>query len=178
VAAIFEREKKFGVLRATAGRRHRLDPLVQVLWNANLKPDNRVLLFLFDCHGATIVLAQGMSRALSQKPVVPVSFRSAMAERGAVDTARGERIERLMTRQGWQTNSLARVMRVHRNRISDWKAGRPISSDALERLAVALETTRFYIETGQGDAHYPRGLPPALLLKQLADALGLDDADA
>jgi transcriptional regulator with XRE-family HTH domain len=100
-----------------------------------------------------------------------------MAERGGVNHARGERIEMLMTRQGWQTNSLARALRVHRNRISDWKAGKPPSSDALERLAIALETTRTYIETGEGKQHVPREMPPAVILMQLADALGLDDAD-
>jgi len=100
-----------------------------------------------------------------------------MAERGGVNGARGERIEALMVRQGWQVNALARAMGVHRNLISGWKAGKPISSDALERLTVALETTRLYIETGEGDAHYNRGVPPALLLKQLADSLGLDPAD-
>lgn len=78
-----------------------------------------------------------------------------------------------MTRQGWQPSSLARVLRCHRNLITGWKAGRPISSDLLERLAVALETTRTYIETGEGEPHYPRTDPPALILKQLADALGL-----
>lgn len=99
-----------------------------------------------------------------------------MAEKGGVNPERGERIDALMTRQGWQPSHLARVIGVHRNRISDWRAGRPISSDAMERLAVALETTRLFIETGEGDAHYNRGVPPALLLKQLADALGEPEA--
>jgi len=99
-----------------------------------------------------------------------------MAERSGVNPARGERIEALMTRQGWQPTALARVLRCDRNLIPGWKAGRPISSDLLERLAVALETTRLYIETGEGDAHYPRTDPPALILKQLADDLGLPEA--
>lgn len=129
---------------------------------------------LINSHGATIMQQQGMSRALSQKPVIPFNFPAAMAERGGVDTARGERIEALMARQGWQPSDLARAMRVHRNRIADWKAGRPISSPLLERLAVALESTRLYIETGEGDPVYHRETPPALILKELADALGLD----
>jgi transcriptional regulator with XRE-family HTH domain len=98
-----------------------------------------------------------------------------MAERSGVNPVRGERIEALMARQGWQPTALARVMRCDRNLITGWKAGRPISSDLLERLAVALETTRTYIETGEGDAHYPRTDPPALILKELADALGLPE---
>ena len=47
----------------------------------------------------------------------------------------------------------------------------------VERLAVALETTKSYIMTGEGPEHYPGEVPPALLLKQLADALGLEPAD-
>ena len=131
---------------------------------------------LLNSHSATIVQTQGMSRAISKKILVPVNLPAAMAERGGVDTARGERIEALMTRQGWQPSDLARAMRVHRNRIADWKAGRPISSPLLERLAVALESTRLYIETGEGEPYYHRETPPALILKELADALGLDDA--
>lgn len=76
-----------------------------------------------------------------------------------------------MTTVGWKPKALARAMRVDRGRIYGWKAGEAISPDMLERLAVALETTRHYIETGKGDRHYPRGEPPLLLLKQLADAL-------
>jgi len=93
-----------------------------------------------------------------------------------IDPARGQRIEDLMTRQGWSPSHLGRVLRADRKLIYGWKAGRPISSDLLERLAVALETTRLYIETGEGDAHYPRSEPPALILKQLADDLGLPEA--
>jgi transcriptional regulator with XRE-family HTH domain len=91
-----------------------------------------------------------------------------MAER--VDAERGRRIERLMDLQGWKPTPLARVMRVDRTQVYNWKAGRAISSDSLERLAVALETTRLYIETGEGEPHYPRGAPPELLLRQLAAA--------
>jgi transcriptional regulator with XRE-family HTH domain len=87
------------------------------------------------------------------------------------DPRRGERIETLMTAIGWTPAPLARALRVDRKRIYGWKAGESISPDMLERLAVALETTRHYIETGNGDHHYPRGEPPLLLLKQLADAL-------
>jgi transcriptional regulator with XRE-family HTH domain len=92
------------------------------------------------------------------------------------DQKRGERIEVLMTAQGWGPAALARAMRVDRKRIYGWKAGEAISSDMLERLAVALESTRRYIETGEGDPYYHRETPPALILKEIADALGLDPA--
>jgi len=85
------------------------------------------------------------------------------------NAARGKRIEELMDRQGWSPSDLGRAMRVDRTLIYGWKSGRAVSSAHLERLAVALETTRHYIQTGEGDAHYPRELPPLLYLKQLAE---------
>ncbi len=87
------------------------------------------------------------------------------------DKERGRRIERLISEQGWDIAHLARLIRVDRKVIYGWRQGKGISSEALERLAVALETTRRFIETGEGPAHYPRGAAPAVLLKQLADAL-------
>jgi hypothetical protein len=85
-----------------------------------------------------------------------------------VNKARGERIERLMTRQNCGVSHLARLVDVDRKAVYGWKAGKPIDPAYFERLAVALETTQRYIETGDGDSHYPRGLPPLLLLKQMA----------
>lgn len=85
------------------------------------------------------------------------------------DAKRGHRIERLMDRQGWNPSGLSRVMRVDRGRIYDWRSGEPISSDLMERLAVALETTRLYIQSGEGPDHFPRGEAPELLLRQLLD---------
>lgn len=91
--------------------------------------------------------------------------------RPGADKARGQRLEELIAKQGWQTSHLARVIGIDRKRLYGWKAGEPISSDALERLAVALETTRLFIESGEGPEHYPRGEAPTILLKQLADAV-------
>jgi transcriptional regulator with XRE-family HTH domain len=90
---------------------------------------------------------------------------------------RGERIEQLMTGQGWRPAPLARALRVDRKRIYEWREGAGISSDMLERLAVALESTRAYIETGEGDPFFHREDPPLLLLTQLADAAAPDSED-
>lgn len=88
-----------------------------------------------------------------------------------MDNERGERIALLISEQGWEISHLARLIRVDRKAIYDWLKGGGISSEALERLAVALETTRRFIQTGDGPAHHPRGAAPAVLLRQLADDL-------
>jgi transcriptional regulator with XRE-family HTH domain len=119
---------------------------------------------------------QYMSSTTAQRTTFPVSFGSAVAEQAGINEARGRRIEALMDNQGWGPSDLARVMRVARTLIYGWKAGKPISSEHLERLAVALETTRHYIQTGEGDAHYPRELPPLLYLKQLAEEREAEDS--
>jgi len=110
-----------------------------------------------------------MSSAISQRHDFPASFGIAVAEQAGINEARGRRIEALMDEQGWGPSHLSEVTGAHRNLITGWKAGKPVSSDHMERLAVALETTRRYIETGEGDSHYPRGLPPLLLLRQMAE---------
>lgn len=101
------------------------------------------------------------------------SFPALVAE--DLDKARGERIEDLMTAQGWNPTHLARVIRVDRSLIYDWKDGRRVSSEALERLVLALGTSRRYIETGEGEPFVPRDEAPAILIKQLADALAERD---
>ncbi len=111
-----------------------------------------------------------MSTTFSKSGDFATKFFPAMADERR-DPRRGERIEELMTAVGWKPAALSRALQVDRARIYGWKSGDAISPDMLERLAVALETTRRYIETGEGDRHYPRGEPPLLLLKQLADAL-------
>lgn len=102
-------------------------------------------------------------------PRVPSTFPALMA--AGIDKERGKRVELLMSEQGWDVAHLARLIRVDRKAVYDWKNGKGIGSESLERLAVALETTRRFIETGEGAAHYPRSSAPAVLLKQLADAL-------
>ena len=117
-----------------------------------------------------------ISTNLSPLAQNPLRVLACMTQPGA-DEERGKRIEALMTRQGEDPSHLARIMRVDRKLIYNWKVGKPISGESLERLAVALETTKRYIMTGGGPDHYPGKEPPALILKELADALGLDDAD-
>lgn len=92
-----------------------------------------------------------------------------------IDPARGQRIEDLMTRQGWSPSHLARTIGADRKLIYGWKQGRPVSSIHMEGLAIALETTRTYIESGEGEMHHPRADPPALILKQLSEDLGLPE---
>jgi hypothetical protein len=120
-------------------------------------------------HATVILQLNNMSTTIPKAQQFPTNFLALMAGE-KVDPVRGERIERLIDRQGWGPSHLARVMRCDRSLIYNWKAGKEISSDLLERLAVALETTRLYIETGEGDAQYHREEPPAVILKQLADA--------
>lgn len=117
-----------------------------------------------------------MSSTTAQKPCFPATFRASVAEQAGINEARGRRIEALMDNQGWGPSDLARVMRVARNLIYGWKAGKPVSSEHLERLAVALETTRHYIQTGEGAAHYPRELPPLLYLKQMAEKQAAEES--
>jgi transcriptional regulator with XRE-family HTH domain len=90
---------------------------------------------------------------------------------GDFDKARGERIEQLMTAQGWTPAHLARVIRADRKAIYEWKDGKRVSSEALERLVLALGTSRRFIETGEGEMFVPREEAPAVLIRQLADAL-------
>lgn len=116
-----------------------------------------------------------MSTTLPKSQANPITLLRQMAE-DRTNPERGRRIEELMDRSGWTPAPLGRAMRVDRGLIYGWKAGKPISSDHLERLAVALETTRHYIQTGEGDAHYPRGLPPLLYLKQLAEEREAEDS--
>jgi Cro/C1-type HTH DNA-binding domain len=96
-------------------------------------------------------------------------------ERPGTDQERGKRIEDLMARQGEDSSHLARIMRVDRSQIYNWKSGKPISGESLERLAAALETTKRFIMTGEGPDHHLGGGPPALVLKDLADALDLPE---
>lgn len=130
----------------------------------------RTKILLVGSHATVILHEHDMSTTIPKPPQFPVRFFPAMADE-TVDLGRGRRVEELMTAVGWKPSALARALRVDRGRIYGWKSGQSISPDMLERLAVALETTRRYIETGEGEPHYPRGDPPALLLKQLADAL-------
>jgi len=120
-------------------------------------------------HATVILQKYYMSTTLSKSQHFPAKFLAVMAET-RVDKERGERIERLMERQGWKIAPLARAIGIDRKRIYEWRSGEPIGSDSLERLAVALETDRLYIETGEGEPHRPREEPPALLLKRLLDA--------
>jgi hypothetical protein len=71
------------------------------------------------------------------------------------DPERASRLLALVEDQGWEKTHLARTIGADPSRVHGWLAGEPISSEHIEGLARALETTRLYIMSGDGPKYRP-----------------------